>query len=149
MVPAVPTETRESLAQELVAQGWTGAAATQITNKVTADLAAGKTMAKVAQRLVDQGWDPRGASFFVDKAARAAVGFAQTPEGRKAVTRKYKRYMLWGAVAFAAALIFSVVTIQQAVTSSEGGYFIVWFGPMIGGGYFFFRGLNGWLKYRY
>jgi len=65
-----------------------------------------------------------------------------TAEQRQEVADSYKKHMLYGVLWIAGGAIVTVLTI-----SSGRGGIIAW-GAMLFGAFDFFRGLNGWMKYK-
>jgi len=143
-VSAAGATSKQTVVQQLVSQGWTEVAARQVTDKAMAQLAARRSGDKIARGLVKQGWDANGAALFVSKVAQAFDAYAKTPEGNKALRRKYAQYMLWGGGVAAVCVVLSVITIINALQNGSGATYVIITGPVVVGIYFFFKGLGGW-----
>jgi len=95
--------------------------------------------------MVKQGVPQEEAERFVYGVQEDLAAFHKTPEGRKALAKRYARHMLFGILWVVAGLLFTAITYSMA--KAGGKYWVAW-GAVIFGLYDFFKGLFGWLKYR-
>jgi predicted nucleic acid-binding Zn ribbon protein len=88
----------------------------------------------------------RFCSIPIDAQAAQLGADAQEIENKQYRRKRYARHMLTGAGVFALGLIISLATFTAAVSSEEGGYYIVTYGLMLSGAGDFIYGLAGWIS---
>jgi uncharacterized membrane protein YvbJ len=79
----------------------------------------------------------------IDTQSAEVAADAQEIENKRYRRRRYARHMLTGAGLFALGLFISVATFTAAVSSDEGGYYVVTYGLVLSGAGDFIYGLAG------
>jgi len=117
----------------------------QLAAVVGKNLAAGAKPDWMTKNLVKQGVEADRASRMVTGIGQAIEDYKRTPEGRKAMGKKYRNQMIGG---FASFVIGTAITVGTFMAADEGGTYFVAYGAVIWGVIGFITGLGGWIKYR-
>ena len=88
----------------------------------------------------------RFCSIPIDAQAAQLAADAQEIENKQYRRKRYARHMLIGAAVFALGLFITVGTFTAAVSSEQGGHYVITFGLLLSGAGDFIYGLAGWLS---
>jgi len=86
---------------------------------VTRSLASGQSPQAVARRLIKRGMPPEPANRLVAEASAAVNVFQKSPEGRRAMVKRYQGRMIRGLLWAVGGLLVTAITYSMA--SGRGG----------------------------
>lgn len=113
---------------------------------VTRSLASGQSPQAVARQLIKRGIPPEPANRLVAEAAAAVDIFRKSPEGRKALMKRYQGRMIRGLLWALGGLLVTAITYSMA--SGRGGTYYIFWGAVLFGAIDFFGGFLGWLRHQ-
>jgi len=113
---------------------------------VTRSLASGQSPQAVARRLIKRGMPPEPANRLVAEASAAVNVFQKSPEGRRAMVKRYQGRMIRGLLWAVGGLLVTAITYSMA--SGRGGTYYIFWGAVLFGAIDFFAGFLGWLRYQ-
>ncbi len=82
------------------------------------------------------------------EVGKAIEEYKRSPEGIRTMVKKHRNQMIGGAVSFVIGIAITVGTFQLATSGGTGGYFFIFYGPVIWGIVYFITGLVGYVKYK-
>jgi hypothetical protein len=118
----------------------------QIMATVANLLAAGRKDDKVVTDLVKAGQSQEYAAGLVGSLRQAIEAYKSSPEGIRAMVKKHRSQMIWGAVGIVVGLAVTIGTFKAAIEG--GGYYFIFYGPVIWGVYYLITGAIGYFKYK-
>jgi hypothetical protein len=122
------------------------AALKALYDSVVGALASGRSPQQVVKELTRKGVPAEPAKRLVTEASAALDAYRKTPEGRKAMAKRYRGRMFRGLLWAVGGLLVTAITYSMA--SDRGGTYYIFWGAVLFGAIDFFAGFIGWLRYQ-